>query len=231
MHGFTSPAARIALTLLLTAPVTGALTAHTPRQQSPAGSSADASLEGTSWQLVKFQGADGKTLTPDDRTKYTIEFAAAQGPPEPQVLLTGRPPRETILGYAYSPAPKAPSTVRFAIKSWHPETLAEIGQSTPLTPLSVVLVPHGRDLTSRSELRDGIPFPTWDIVGEVSTNPSDIRRLDERLTEMDIMAIATFPSEVWQPERDVIVYQMIRNPRGSVIFIAQTASIAAPARR
>jgi heat shock protein HslJ len=32
-------------------------------------------LAGTSWQLVKFQGSDGKTLTPDDRAKYTIEFA------------------------------------------------------------------------------------------------------------------------------------------------------------
>ena len=31
---------------------------------------------GTSWQLVKFQGSDGTTLTPDDRAKYTIEFGA-----------------------------------------------------------------------------------------------------------------------------------------------------------
>jgi para-nitrobenzyl esterase len=35
-----------------------------------------ADLAGTSWQLVKFQGGDDTTLTPDDRTKYTIEFAA-----------------------------------------------------------------------------------------------------------------------------------------------------------
>ena len=34
------------------------------------------SLQGTSWQLVKFQGGDGATLTPDDRAKYTIEFGA-----------------------------------------------------------------------------------------------------------------------------------------------------------
>ena len=27
--------------------------------------------------FVKFQGSDGKTLTPDHRAKYTIEFAAA----------------------------------------------------------------------------------------------------------------------------------------------------------
>ena len=32
-------------------------------------------LEGTSWQLVKFQGSDDTTLTPDDGAKYTIEFA------------------------------------------------------------------------------------------------------------------------------------------------------------
>jgi heat shock protein HslJ len=31
-------------------------------------------LEGTSWQLVRFQGGDGKTLTPDDPAKYTIQF-------------------------------------------------------------------------------------------------------------------------------------------------------------
>ena len=34
------------------------------------------SLAGTTWQLVKFQGSDGTTLTPDDRAKYTIEFGA-----------------------------------------------------------------------------------------------------------------------------------------------------------
>jgi heat shock protein HslJ len=32
-------------------------------------------LQGTRWQLVRFQGSDGTTLTPDDRGKYTIEFA------------------------------------------------------------------------------------------------------------------------------------------------------------
>jgi para-nitrobenzyl esterase len=31
-------------------------------------------LGGTSWQLVKFQGGDGKTLTPGDRSKYTLAF-------------------------------------------------------------------------------------------------------------------------------------------------------------
>jgi para-nitrobenzyl esterase len=33
-------------------------------------------LQGTKWQLVKFQGGDERTLTPDDPAKYTIEFAA-----------------------------------------------------------------------------------------------------------------------------------------------------------
>ena len=31
-------------------------------------------LGGTSWQLVKFQGGDGKVLTPDDWVKYTLSF-------------------------------------------------------------------------------------------------------------------------------------------------------------
>jgi len=33
----------------------------------PAAMAQSRSLEGTSWQLVKFQGGDGTTLTPDDR--------------------------------------------------------------------------------------------------------------------------------------------------------------------
>lgn len=35
-----------------------------------------AALQGTRWQLVKFQGGDDRMLTPDDPAKYTIEFAA-----------------------------------------------------------------------------------------------------------------------------------------------------------
>jgi putative lipoprotein len=31
-------------------------------------------LGGTSWQLVKFQGSDDRTLAPDDKSKYTIAF-------------------------------------------------------------------------------------------------------------------------------------------------------------
>ena len=33
-------------------------------------------LTGTSWQLVRFEGGDGKVLTPDDRSKYTLAFNA-----------------------------------------------------------------------------------------------------------------------------------------------------------
>jgi para-nitrobenzyl esterase len=31
-------------------------------------------LAGTSWQLVQFQGSDGTTRKPDDKTKYTVAF-------------------------------------------------------------------------------------------------------------------------------------------------------------
>jgi len=43
------------------------------RAQAPAGNAAG-DLGGTSWRLVKFQGSDDKTLTPDDPTKYTLRF-------------------------------------------------------------------------------------------------------------------------------------------------------------
>jgi heat shock protein HslJ len=43
--------------------------------RSPAGSGGGA-LQGTSWQLVKFQGGDGQTFTPGAAARYTIEFAA-----------------------------------------------------------------------------------------------------------------------------------------------------------
>lgn len=36
-------------------------------------------LAGSSWQLVRFQGGDDKTLTPDDKSKYTIAFGADGG--------------------------------------------------------------------------------------------------------------------------------------------------------
>jgi para-nitrobenzyl esterase len=48
------------------------------REQTPLKNAA-ADLGGTSWQLVKFQGSDDKTLTPDDKAKYTIEFSTDGG--------------------------------------------------------------------------------------------------------------------------------------------------------
>jgi heat shock protein HslJ len=50
------------------------LAAFLARRQASAP--AASGLAGTSWRLVKFQGGDDTTLTPDDRAKYTIEFAA-----------------------------------------------------------------------------------------------------------------------------------------------------------
>jgi hypothetical protein len=47
------------------------------RQQTT--SEGAATLQGTKWQLVIFQGGDDRTLTPDDPAKYTIEFAAGGG--------------------------------------------------------------------------------------------------------------------------------------------------------
>lgn len=39
------------------------------------GSAPPTGLAGTSWRLVKFQGSDDRTLTPDDSDNYTIEFS------------------------------------------------------------------------------------------------------------------------------------------------------------
>jgi putative lipoprotein len=50
-----------------------ALFAATPQTSTP---STSPGLAATAWQLVKFQGGDGATLTPDDGAKYTIGFGA-----------------------------------------------------------------------------------------------------------------------------------------------------------
>ncbi|HYG86166.1 MAG TPA: carboxylesterase family protein [Azospirillum sp.] len=41
-----------------------------------ATSSVASELGGIAWQLVKFEGGDGTTLTPDDKAKYTLAFEA-----------------------------------------------------------------------------------------------------------------------------------------------------------
>lgn len=51
----------------------GRLHGQTPPQN------ATRDLGGTSWQLVKFQGSDDKTMTPDDPAKYTIAFETDRG--------------------------------------------------------------------------------------------------------------------------------------------------------
>lgn len=43
---------------------------------APASVPSPSELAGTSWQLVKFQGSDDTTLTPDRDAKYSIEFGA-----------------------------------------------------------------------------------------------------------------------------------------------------------
>jgi para-nitrobenzyl esterase len=57
------------IAMALTAPA-GATEAQNPSETAPA------KLEGTSWQFVRFQGGDGKTLTPDNKAKYTVAFGA-----------------------------------------------------------------------------------------------------------------------------------------------------------
>jgi para-nitrobenzyl esterase len=45
-----------------------------PASQPEADPVRRADLAGSSWRLVKFEGGDGTTLTPDDPAKYTITF-------------------------------------------------------------------------------------------------------------------------------------------------------------
>ncbi len=47
-----------------------------PADVTPTPQAISAGLGGTSWRLVKFEGGDGLTLTPDERSKYTIAFGA-----------------------------------------------------------------------------------------------------------------------------------------------------------
>jgi para-nitrobenzyl esterase len=58
---------------LLSLPMCLLLFACSVREQT-SSSNAATDLGGTSWQLVKFQSSDEKTLTPDDKAKHTISF-------------------------------------------------------------------------------------------------------------------------------------------------------------
>ena len=58
----------------LLAPFLVFIIAITNAQTQPPSAGSD--LLGRSWQLVKFQGGDGTTLAPPDKTTYTITFAA-----------------------------------------------------------------------------------------------------------------------------------------------------------
>ena len=59
------------MTVPIATAVLGAAVVYSALAQPPPAAPA---LAGTSWRLVKFQGGDGTTLTPDDRSKYTIQF-------------------------------------------------------------------------------------------------------------------------------------------------------------
>jgi heat shock protein HslJ len=61
----------IRVTLALVSVLTSAV-AFAGVQKSTGGNP----LNGTSWRLVKFQGPDERTFTPDDKSKYTIKFGA-----------------------------------------------------------------------------------------------------------------------------------------------------------
>lgn len=61
---------RIMLRLMMLSMLLAASTADAQEQVRSAG------LGDTSWQFVKFQGGDDTVLTPDDKAKYTIAFAA-----------------------------------------------------------------------------------------------------------------------------------------------------------
>ena len=74
MSGF-GQVARSLFTLVVLAFLTGACQTASPAGAQAVQPSTSSPLEGTSWQLVRFQGGDDTTLTPDDRAKYTIEFA------------------------------------------------------------------------------------------------------------------------------------------------------------
>jgi hypothetical protein len=72
--------ARFAVFATLVVLLASAVKAQTPGQKKDAPSKPEtAGLGGTSWQLVKCQSMDDKTLIPDDKAKYTLEFGTDGG--------------------------------------------------------------------------------------------------------------------------------------------------------
>jgi para-nitrobenzyl esterase len=57
-------------------PVPVVLLCATLTMAAGAQAPAPVELEGTSWQLVKIEGSDGKVRAPEDRSRYMIAFAA-----------------------------------------------------------------------------------------------------------------------------------------------------------
>ena len=62
--------AAIRMMLVLASVAIACAVSSAATQKSAGGNS----LSGTSWRLVKFQGPDERTFTPDDKSKYTITF-------------------------------------------------------------------------------------------------------------------------------------------------------------
>lgn len=54
--------------------VAAAACMNVTRPIPPPAAAVSMMLQGTSWQLIEFEGGDGTTLTPDERVKYTITF-------------------------------------------------------------------------------------------------------------------------------------------------------------
>jgi para-nitrobenzyl esterase len=65
--------------LVLIAILNAAMLACSPKAPDSAGAppAESVSLDNTAWRLVMFEGGDGTRLTPDDPSKYTIEFDAS----------------------------------------------------------------------------------------------------------------------------------------------------------
>ena len=62
------------LTLVVLALLTGACQTVSPAGDQLPPPSISPPLEGTSWQLLRFQGGDDTILRPDERAKYTLGF-------------------------------------------------------------------------------------------------------------------------------------------------------------